>query len=64
MWTGVDSTLHLMRISLAMLPTIEGGTKSMILSAHLISLFNFLKGATKSTFFLCIPMILFNLSGW
>ncbi len=64
MWTSVDFILHLKRISLAMLPTIKGGAKSMILSGHLINLFTFLEGATKSTFFLCISMTLPNLLGW
>jgi hypothetical protein len=60
---GINSILHLRRISLATFLTIEGGAESMILSAYPISLFVFLKGATKSTSFPWISMILPNLVG-
>jgi hypothetical protein len=63
MWTGINSILHLRRISSAMFLTIKCSAESMILSAHPIRLFIVLKGATKSTSFLWISMILPDLEG-
>jgi hypothetical protein len=54
MWTGVNSILHLRKISPATFLTIKGDAESMILSVHSISLFIFLEGATMSTSFLWI----------